>query len=87
VELTTIIIAGVAGVVAIVAVSVWAAQWGSVRRAQAEARVKQDMLARGLSVEEMERLLKLSSGPAVPPEPPPPQPPPPSRPSEVDPIV
>jgi hypothetical protein len=35
----------------------WAAAWAVVRVAAANARVKQDMLARGLSVEEMERLL------------------------------
>jgi hypothetical protein len=71
VEPTTIIIAVVIGFVALVAASVWAAQWGSVRRAQIEASLKQDMLARGLSVEEIERLLKVSSGPAVPPKSPP----------------
>jgi hypothetical protein len=53
----TTIAASVVACAAIV-MPVWAVQWGSVRRAQAEARVKQDMLARGLSVEEIERLLK-----------------------------
>jgi hypothetical protein len=77
-EWATIVIAVVTGIVAVVAVPVWAVQWGGVRRAQADARVKQDMLARGLSVEEIERLLKLSSVPAVPP-----RPPPASRPSEA----
>jgi hypothetical protein len=57
-EWTTITIAIVAGIVAVVVLPTWAVQWGSVRRAQAEAGVKQDMLARGLSVEQI-----LSHGP------------------------
>jgi hypothetical protein len=35
--------------------------WAQVRRADRDTRFKQDMLARGLSVEEIERLLKASS--------------------------
>jgi hypothetical protein len=49
-------IAIVVGLVVAIVVPVCAAQWARVRRAEAEARVKQDMLARGLSVEEIERL-------------------------------
>jgi hypothetical protein len=66
VDIAASIIVIVAGIVAVVAVSVWGAQWGSVRRAEIDARVKQDMLARGLSVEEIERLLNLSSAPSFP---------------------
>jgi hypothetical protein len=79
VEWTTITIAVVTGIASVIVLPVWAVQWGSVRRAQADARVKQDMLARGLSVEEIERLLK------PPPSPPPPAPEsrPVSRPSEA----
>jgi hypothetical protein len=35
----------------------WAVAWAIVRTAATNAKVKQDMLARGLSVDEMERLL------------------------------
>ncbi len=52
-------------VVAAVAASIWALQWGSVRRAQVAAGLKRDMLARGLSVEEIARLLNLASGPSA----------------------
>src|SRR5262245_61603409 len=76
------VIAVVAGivvvVVVVVAVSIWSVQWGSVRRAEVDAKVKQDMLARGLSVEEIERLLNLSSRLARPSKSPPE-----SRPSEA----
>jgi hypothetical protein len=37
--------------------------WAQLHRAKFEARLKQDMLARGLSVEEIERLLRASSSP------------------------
>jgi hypothetical protein len=56
VEATWVTIAIVAGLVLVIVISVCAVQWARVRRAEAEARVKQDMLARGLSVEEIERL-------------------------------
>ena len=55
-------------VVAAVAASIWAVQWGSVCRAQGAASLKRDMLARGLSVEEIARLLNLASGPGQPPK-------------------
>jgi hypothetical protein len=53
--ITIAIVTWLAVVIAAIA-PVWAVQWGRVRRAEIEARVKQDMLARGLSVEEIERL-------------------------------
>ena len=56
---------GIAVAVAIAAI-VWAAQWGSVRRAQIDASLKRDMLARGLSVEEMARLLRAAPSPTAP---------------------
>jgi hypothetical protein len=46
----------VAGLVVVIVVSVCATQWANVRQLEADARLKQDMLARGLSVEEIERL-------------------------------
>jgi hypothetical protein len=46
----------VAGLVVAIVVPVCAVQWGRVRRAEADARIKQEMLARGLSVEEIARL-------------------------------
>jgi len=58
----------ITAVVAAVSASVWAVQWGSVRRAQVAAGLKRDMLARGLSVEEITRLLNLASGPGQPPK-------------------
>ena len=63
-ESTWIGIALVAGVVVIIVASKWAEQWAAVRRAEVDARVKQDMLERGLSVEDIERLVKQSPGPA-----------------------
>jgi hypothetical protein len=69
-------IAIVAGVVAVIALCVWAVQWGRARRAEIESRTMQDLLARGLAVEDIERLLKLTPGPA-----PVPQSPAPRRPS------
>ncbi len=44
------------GLVAIIAVPICAAQWARVRRVETESRLKQDMLARGLSVADIERL-------------------------------
>jgi hypothetical protein len=38
--------------------------WAQLHRAKFEARLKQDMLARGLSVDEIERLMRVSSSPA-----------------------
>jgi hypothetical protein len=58
-----------ASVLLLVMVGAGAAVWAQLHRAKFEARLKQDMLARGLSVEEIERLLKISSSPA-PPQPP-----------------
>jgi len=56
VEATWITVAIVVGLVVGIVVPVCAVQWARVRKAEADARVKQDMLARGLSVEEIERL-------------------------------
>jgi hypothetical protein len=74
-EATWITIAIIAGLVVVIVVPVCAMQWSRVRRAEADARVKQDMLARGLSVEEMERLLNPSPVQALPPKSPPVSPP------------
>jgi hypothetical protein len=66
-----IIVAIVAGIVLVVLIGVTAgvrrariAADAQVKAAQLEADLKRDMLARGLSVEEIERLLKLSPSPA-----------------------
>jgi hypothetical protein len=56
VEATWVTIAIVAGLVVVIGVTVCAVQWARVRQAEADARIKQEMLARGLSVEEIERL-------------------------------
>ncbi len=52
------------GVLGLVAIGIWATVWSQIRHAEIEARikqdmarVKQDMLSRGLSVEDIERLL------------------------------
>ena len=55
-EATWITVAIVVGLVLVIVVPVCAVQWTRVRQVEADARVKQDMLARGLSVEEIERL-------------------------------
>jgi hypothetical protein len=55
--ITVIIVAGiVVAIVVPIVVPICVGQWARVRRVEAEARLKQDMLARGLSVEEIERL-------------------------------
>jgi hypothetical protein len=77
-EAMWIAIAIVAGLVLAIVVPVCVVQWAGVRRAEVDARVMQDMLARGLSVEEIKRLLNPSPGPAMPPKSPPA-----SRPSET----
>ncbi len=64
-EWTTRVTPAVAGIVVASVALVWAVQWGRVRRAQADARIKQDMLTRGLSVEEIEPLLRPPPGPAA----------------------
>jgi hypothetical protein len=56
VEAIWITIAIVAGLIVVIVVPVCAAQWARVRQAEADARMKQDLLARGLSSEEVERL-------------------------------
>jgi hypothetical protein len=53
-----------AGLVLLAMVGAGVAFWAQLHRAKFEMRVKQDMLARGLSVEDIERLLKASSDPA-----------------------
>jgi hypothetical protein len=53
----------IAGLVLLGMVGGGVAYWASLHRMKFEARLKQDMLARGLSVEEIERLLRASSGP------------------------
>jgi hypothetical protein len=47
------------GIIAIVA-----HQWRNLRQAEVEAALKQDMLNRGLSVEEIERVVRASTNPA-----------------------
>jgi hypothetical protein len=62
----------IACVMLMVMVAIWATSWTQIRRAEIDTQFKQDMLARGLSVEDIERLLKASSDPApgrVPPQP------------------
>jgi hypothetical protein len=44
-------------------VAILAHQWRAVRRAEMEAALKQDMLKRGLSAEEIERVLRASEKP------------------------
>jgi hypothetical protein len=46
----------VAGAVVSIVAPICVVQWARVRRVEANARLKQDMLARGLSVEDIERL-------------------------------
>ena len=53
----------IAGILVLALVGIWAGCWAHVRRAEIDARLKQDMLARGLSVEEIERLLNASPSP------------------------
>jgi hypothetical protein len=44
-------------------VAILAHQWRAARRTELEVALKQDMLRRGLSVEEIERVLRASEGP------------------------
>jgi hypothetical protein len=53
--------------------AILAHQWRAVRRTEMEMVLKQDMLKRGLSVEEIERVLRASEGP-------------PERPAKADPV-
>ncbi len=55
-EAIWITVTGVVGIVVVIVGPICAVQWARVRQAEADAQVKQDMLARGLSVEEIERL-------------------------------
>jgi hypothetical protein len=47
-------------------VAIIAYHWGAVRQAESETSLKQDMLQRGLSVDDMERVLKANSHPVAP---------------------
>ncbi len=47
---------------ATVVLTAWAVAWARVRRVELETKLKQDLLARGLSAEEMERWTKSPSG-------------------------
>jgi hypothetical protein len=65
VESVLLVVVLVAGVVLALVGGGWAVAWALVRRAAIDAQLKQDMLARGLSVEEMERLLQRSAIPSM----------------------
>jgi len=55
---------GLGALIAIVAII--AAHWSEVRRAEADAVLKQDMLQRGMTADEIERVLRASQAPAAP---------------------
>jgi hypothetical protein len=46
-----------------VLVAILASYWHAVRRTEAEASLKQDMINRGLSVDEIERVIKATNSP------------------------
>jgi hypothetical protein len=52
----------VAAVMATVLISAATSVWGNVRRAQILANLKQDMLDRGMSAEEIKTVLEAGSG-------------------------
>jgi hypothetical protein len=58
IPLAAIVCGAIVGLVAIIA-----HQWRAVRRTEMELALKQDMLNRGLSVEEIERILRASGTP------------------------
>jgi hypothetical protein len=49
-------------ITAIVVVPALAHYWASVRRAEIEATLKRDMIARGMSVDDMQRVLNAAKG-------------------------
>jgi hypothetical protein len=53
----------ITGLVLLALLAAGVAWWSRLYQMKFEARLKQDMLARGLSVEDIERLLNISSGP------------------------
>lgn len=55
-ELIVFVVGGIIGVVAIVA-----GYWSKVRRIEVEAGLKQDMIERGMSAEEIERVIRASA--------------------------
>jgi hypothetical protein len=50
-----------AGLLVLAGIHIWRTAWAQVRQAEIDARAKQDMLARGMSVGDIERLLTISS--------------------------
>jgi hypothetical protein len=52
-----------AGVLVVVA-GAWAKAWSRVRAAEAEASLKQDMIARGMNADEIERVIRVT-GPSA----------------------
>lgn len=55
------ILCGILGGVTIIATTVIARAWKTVRIHEAEAALKQEMLERGMSAEEIERVVKASA--------------------------
>jgi hypothetical protein len=52
----------IVGGLLIAAIGIFVGSWRKVRQAEMDAALKQDMLNRGMSAEEIERVLKASSG-------------------------